>query len=88
MKEAHPTWSLAVFSVCRNTTHRTFEFCDWSESEVDHFLVIGMSPNVIPKYPGEDGRPTSRKELAGFYAYGFAAEVCIHMISVSLELFF
>ncbi|KAF7515301.1 hypothetical protein G7054_g14643 [Neopestalotiopsis clavispora] len=28
-------------------------------------------------YPGEDTRPTSRKELNGFYVYGFAAEVYV-----------
>ncbi|OTA38607.1 hypothetical protein BTJ68_01267 [Hortaea werneckii EXF-2000] len=28
-------------------------------------------------YPGEDTRPTSRKELLGFYTYGFAAEVFV-----------
>ena len=33
-----------------------------------------MSP---PKYAGEDTRPTSRKELLGFYAYSFAAEVFV-----------
>lgn len=30
-----------------------------------------------PSYEGEDTRPTSRKELAGFYAYSFAAEVFV-----------
>jgi UMF1 family MFS transporter len=30
-----------------------------------------------PSYDGEDTRPTSRKELAGFYAYSFAAEVFV-----------
>lgn len=28
-------------------------------------------------YPGEDTRPTSTKELHGFYVYGFAAEVYV-----------
>ncbi|KAL2844308.1 autophagy-related protein 22-like protein [Aspergillus pseudoustus] len=28
-----------------------------------------------PQYPGDDTRPTSRKELAGWYSYGWAAEV-------------
>ena len=28
-----------------------------------------------PPYPGDDSRPTSRKELAGWYSYGWAAEV-------------
>lgn len=30
-----------------------------------------------PSYLGEDTRPTSRKELLGFYAYSFAAEVFV-----------
>lgn len=29
-----------------------------------------------PQYEGEDTRLTSEKELAGFYMYGWAAEVC------------
>lgn len=28
-----------------------------------------------PLYPGDDPRPTSKKELAGWYCYGWAAEV-------------
>ncbi|KAF7632023.1 hypothetical protein AFLA_012867 [Aspergillus flavus NRRL3357] len=32
----------------------------------------GLSP---PQYPGDDTRPTSRKELAGWYSYSWAAEV-------------
>ncbi|KAK0256850.1 Autophagy protein 22 [Friedmanniomyces endolithicus] len=30
-----------------------------------------------PAYPGEDTRPTSRRELLGFYTYSFAAEVFV-----------
>ena len=30
-----------------------------------------------PAYAGEDSRPTSRKELLGFYTYSFAAEVFV-----------
>lgn len=29
----------------------------------------------VPHYPGDDPRPTSKKELAGWYCYGWAAEV-------------
>jgi UMF1 family MFS transporter len=29
------------------------------------------------RYPGEDIRPTSTKELAGWYMYGFAAETYV-----------
>lgn len=28
-----------------------------------------------PQYPGDDTRPTSKKELVGWYSYGWAAEV-------------
>jgi MFS-type transporter involved in bile tolerance (Atg22 family) len=31
----------------------------------------------LPQYPGEDTRPTSKKELAGWYCYGWAAEVFV-----------
>lgn len=30
-----------------------------------------------PEYPGEDTRLTSKKELAGWYSYGWAAEVFV-----------
>jgi len=36
-----------------------------------------MTGTRQPAYPGEDTRSTSRKELAGFYAYSFAAEVFV-----------
>ncbi|RAL07561.1 MFS transporter [Aspergillus homomorphus CBS 101889] len=29
----------------------------------------------LPQYPGDDIRPTSKKELVGWYSYGWAAEV-------------
>jgi UMF1 family MFS transporter len=35
-----------------------------------------MDPDpALPRYPGEDTRPTSRREILGWYAYGWAAEV-------------
>lgn len=36
-----------------------------------------MLPNGIARYKGEDTRLTSKRELAGWYAYGFAAEVFV-----------
>jgi hypothetical protein len=36
-----------------------------------------VGEHIRPQYAGEDTRLTSRKELAGWYAYGFAAEVFI-----------
>ena len=33
-------------------------------------------PSILrPQYPGDDTRPTSKKELLGWYSYGWAAEV-------------
>jgi MFS transporter, UMF1 family len=34
-------------------------------------------PSPHRRYPGEDTRPTSTKELAGWYMYGFAAETYV-----------
>jgi MFS transporter, UMF1 family len=31
----------------------------------------------VPAYPGEDVRPTSSKELLGWYSYGWASEVFV-----------
>jgi len=39
-----------------------------------------MGPNRehgVPQYDGEDTRPTSEKELRGFYTYGWASEVFV-----------
>lgn len=37
------------------------------------------APNVeaLPQFPGDDTRPTSQRELAGWYCYGWAAEVFV-----------
>ncbi|KAK4128910.1 autophagy-related protein 22 [Parathielavia appendiculata] len=46
---------------------------------------LGIPPS---RYPGDDTRPTSSKELAGWYAYAFAAEVyviCASFIPILLE---
>jgi MFS transporter, UMF1 family len=37
----------------------------------------GLPPSGGGRYPGEDTRPTSRKELAGWYMYAFAAETYV-----------
>ncbi|KAG8416940.1 Autophagy protein 22 [Metarhizium acridum] len=43
-----------------------------SQSGDSDLLPIGA-----PYYSGHDTRPTSRKELLGWYMYGFAAEVYV-----------
>ncbi|KAJ5992871.1 Autophagy-related protein 22-1 [Penicillium sp. IBT 35674x] len=42
------------------------------EAEVE---VEEEASGRAPLYPGDDPRPTSKKELAGWYCYGWAAEV-------------
>lgn len=56
----------------------SFEADDERSSSTDS---MGPDPALIrrggPQYEGEDTRLTSRKELWGWYAYGFAAEVFV-----------
>ena len=40
-------------------------------------LDPGDMPPSNPRYPGEDTRPTSNKELSGWYMYSFAAETYV-----------
>jgi MFS transporter, UMF1 family len=58
----------------------SFEADDERSSSADQ-ESMGPGPDVggpiRPQYVGEDTRLTSRKELAGWYAYAFAAEVFI-----------
>lgn len=47
------------------------------EGDRDRNGARSLLPFGREKYPGEDTRPTSRKELAGWYAYSFAAETYV-----------
>jgi UMF1 family MFS transporter len=46
-----------------------------ASSHTDSFSTMGPSSPQRGHYRGEDTRLTSTKELAGFYMYGWAAEV-------------
>jgi MFS transporter, UMF1 family len=57
-----------------------------SDDDDEDDAAGSMSPSISssdmhngapPKYPGEDTRPTSYKELAGWYMYAFAAETYV-----------
>jgi MFS transporter, UMF1 family len=55
------------------------ERSDTTDDDIDPMsprgsLEIGSPPD---RYYGEDTRPTSKKELAGWYMYGFAAETYV-----------
>lgn len=49
---------------------------DDERSSFSSYPVMGPT-TLVPAYPGEDNRPTSRRELLGFYAYSFAGEVYV-----------
>lgn len=50
----------------------------FSSDDLDR-MTSNSNGHVSPpaRYPGEDSRPTSQKELAGWYMYGFAAETYV-----------
>ncbi|KAF5025305.1 hypothetical protein F66182_2638 [Fusarium sp. NRRL 66182] len=72
-----------------NISKRSFRSCATSAFEADDERSSSdgdMSPRnseadvqrpVVPRHSGYDARPTSRKELLGWYAYAFAAETYV-----------
>jgi hypothetical protein len=48
-------------------------YSDYDDDD-DALDGAGRAPVVGPRYAGQDRRPTSAKELLGWYAYAFAAE--------------
>lgn len=81
---AHMTHYLATstpFSASPPVSARSENFADdecSSSSSLD-FIMAGLNDEDAgdPRFADEDTRPTSTKELVGFYAYSFAAEVFI-----------
>lgn len=57
----------------------SFEADDERSSNDDEMSDTSLDEDgrVAPRYPGEDTRPTSTKEIGGWYAYAFAAEVYV-----------
>jgi UMF1 family MFS transporter len=56
----------------------SFEADDERSSSADHDMGPDQGFRDDPsQYAGEDTRLTSKKELKGWYAYGFAAEVFV-----------
>lgn len=69
------------FSASPPVSARSENFADdecSSSSSLD-FIMAGLNDEDAgdPRFADEDTRPTSTKELVGFYAYSFAAEVFI-----------
>ncbi len=77
-------WSrLSTFSSSRPSFH---SFTSSQEADDELSSLGSMSPSTIgsangasalDRYHGEDTRPTSQKELAGWYVYAFAAETYV-----------
>lgn len=62
----------------------------FSDPEDDDFSRRSRRPAPTPLFPGQDVRPTSQKELMGWYSYAWAAEVFVvcgvgSFIPVTLE---
>lgn len=62
----------------------SYEYSQEADDERSSSDTFSMEPildsqgsPIVPRYPGEDTRWTSTKELLGFYMYGFAAEVFV-----------
>lgn len=36
-----------------------------------------VEDSLSPQYPGDDTRPTSKREITAWYSYGWAAEVFV-----------
>ncbi|WPG97325.1 Hypothetical protein R9X50_00009900 [Acrodontium crateriforme] len=74
-----PTRSSKHFTTSANSSW-TDEADDERSPLSPHSVMVSMSGSEElppPAYPGEDTRPTSKKELLGFYTYSFAAEVFV-----------
>lgn len=78
-----PPNSLRQHSSCAQFSSRSTEADDelsYTSSTTSSMSLASIDDGddlSPPSYDGEDTRPTSRKELAGFYAYSFAAEVFV-----------
>jgi UMF1 family MFS transporter len=78
-----PPFSLRQQSSTAQFSSRSTEADDERSyaSSIASSMSLASTPDeedtAPPSYHGEDTRPTSRKELAGFYAYSFAAEVFV-----------
>lgn len=74
--QGHRLWS--GLSILSRRSFRSFTSsfeADDERSSTDAAMTPRDSDSdMTPRYGGHDARPTSRKELAGWYAYAFAAE--------------
>ena len=69
--------SSAQFSTRSNEADDERSDVSSTTSEMGPTSEHGSNELTPPSYPGEDTRPTSKKELAGFFAYSWAAEVFV-----------
>ena len=48
-----------------------------SPYESKQYTMSDVEDSLSPQYPGDDTRPTSNREIAAWYSYGWAAEVFV-----------
>lgn len=75
-------WSGISFRSFRSFATSSFEADDERSSSDGNMSPRSSSDGDLhrlgmPSYTGHDARPTSRKELLGWYMYGFAAETYV-----------
>ncbi|KAK3334991.1 vacuole effluxer Atg22 like-domain-containing protein [Neurospora tetraspora] len=70
-------WITTPMSGRMNPANDTFDNSPGDNSDYPYDDTDRDSSLPPARYPGDDTRPTSQKELAGWYAYAFAAEVYV-----------
>ncbi|MBE7180229.1 MAG: hypothetical protein INR71_03305 [Terriglobus roseus] len=71
-------------SILRSTHSNEADDERSSFSEASSVVMPQDARHGQPSYEGEDTRPTTRRELAGFYMYGWAVEVLRNAASHSV----
>lgn len=70
--QGHRLWS--GLSIISKRSFRSFSSSVEADDELSTDGAMSDDSDAPPRYSGHDARPTSRKELAGWYTYAFAAE--------------
>ncbi|KAM3550321.1 hypothetical protein MY1884_008303 [Beauveria asiatica] len=72
----HSRVSFAISSFEADDERSSFSNPSMSTDDSDH-RTPPPGGGLVPHYAGHDARPTSRKEIQGWYMYAFAAEVFV-----------
>ena len=69
--------SFATSSFEADDERSSSEDFDYDDAMSSHSTEADFRRPVIPRHAGHDARPTSQKELLGWYSYAFAAETYV-----------